>query len=200
MRASLCGMTQKELKAYLNLHKRGLVIALSVGSVAVALVLVLLSLRLTASRLNPVEQLSNKRFYLAQQILPDHIFYPVIQWGKHRSMMLLSLDERVLSQAKWSQQRLEEARALVKKGDPALALVSMQKSQSLAIEACAEALEHPVSEQTTASVAGIMIENLAEVSALRELLTDQDATNVGQMQAQTEVLLSQLSSQAALTN
>jgi len=194
------GMTQPELKEYLNQHKRSLVIAISIGSVFLALILVLLSLRLTAARLSPVEQLSYKRFYLARQILPDHIFYSVIQWGKQRSLALLSWDERVLSQAKLSQQRLQEARALVEKGNPALALVSMQKSQALVMEAGAEALEHPVSEQTTASVAGMMVDHLTEVSAIREMLTDQDATQVGQMQAQTEVLLSQLASQAALSN
>lgn len=194
------GMTQPELKEYLNQHKRSLVISLSVGSVFLALILVLLSLRLTAARLNPVEQLSYKRFYLARQILPDHLFYPVIQWGKQQSFALLSLDERVLSQAELSQQRLQEARVLIEKGNPALALVSIQKSQVLAMEACAGALEHPVSGQTTASVAGLMVEHLAEVSAIREMLADQDATQVGQMQAQTEVLLSQLASQAALPN
>lgn len=194
------GMTQPELKEYLNQHQRSLVISTSIGSVFLALILVLLSLRLTAARLNPVEQLSYKRFYLAKQILPDHILYPVLQWSKQRSFALLSLDERVLSQAKLSQQRLREARALMEKGNPALALVSMQKSQALAMEACAEALEHPVSEHTTASVASMMVEHLAEVSAIREMLADQDATQVGQMQAQTEVLLSQLASQAALPN
>jgi len=200
MRASRRGMTQTELKDYLNRHKRGLVIALSVGSVVVALVLVLLSLRLTASRLNPVEQLSNKRFYIAAQILPDHIFYPIWRLPKQLQIALSDPDNRLLQQAQLSHDRLEEARALIGKGNPALAMVALQKSQALAMQTCHETLNESVSHVTTATVAGLMIDHLQEVEAMRPLLSDQDATQVGQMQAQTEVLISQLASQAGVNN
>lgn len=75
------------------------------------------------------DSLSNRQFYLNQEILPDHIFYPLLMLQDKAKLALASEDEQIYLRVELAWRRLTSAKELIKKGEKALAITTITKSQ-----------------------------------------------------------------------
>lgn len=177
-------------------HPRVTKILLGASAVSVAALLVFISLRMTpVVSDHEAQRLSHKKVYLAGPILPDNILFPLLRIPELVRLQTLDPEKAILFRLELSHQRLEDARALIEKGNEVLALVSLQKSHAYALEASQQAVTLQVSPQLSQTVAAALSVHMSEINEVRQHFTQQDATSVGQMNAQAEVFLSQLDAQ-----
>jgi hypothetical protein len=126
-------------KRYVTYLFRGL---LSGGALAFGISVVWISLLFSVpAHSQEINRASLKQFYWDSEILPDHILYPVLMVADRVQLSLAEPEDKVYLQVLFAYQRLESSRQLLEKGEEALALSTLTKSQKYLLGAAHGVLE-----------------------------------------------------------
>jgi hypothetical protein len=147
-------------------------------AVIFGLVILLISLLVSEPTLSfkSQSQLSQRCFYLGEEILPDHLVYPLLMVADRLRLELASPVKQPQIQLEYAWQRLESSRQLMKKDRPQLALKTLEKSQLywLAAQRQIEQLETPTGSTAAQLQPQLEAEASAYLEALVELRTEFD--------------------------
>ncbi|MBD3250464.1 MAG: hypothetical protein GF381_02770 [Candidatus Pacebacteria bacterium] len=142
-------------------------------------------------------QASCRKFYLGEQVLPDHLLYPVVA-GLDRGLLILSPNSKKTKlRVNYGWIRYDYAVSLLKKGNPGLALSSLTKSQKYFYWAAYHLLEEQVPSAQLEYLINNLELHLQAADMLAQEFTDSQRVTITQMNEQNRVLLSQLQEKKA---
>jgi hypothetical protein len=144
------------------------------------------------------DRASLRQLYFDGEILPDHLFYPALMVADRLQITLAGPDERVYLQVLFAYQRLESSRLLLEKGEEALALTTLTKSQKYLLGAA-----HGVLGLDEAGADGSLEEarehilkafryHLREYALLQDEFKELDTSAIGRLIEEGRVLEMQL--------
>ena len=85
-------------------------------------------------------KVSERKFYVGERILPDHVFYPFLMAADKIILSTSSGNRKIYVKIRLANDRLYSARMLLKKNQEELALSTMTKSQKYLITAAQDYL------------------------------------------------------------
>lgn len=136
---------------------------------------------------------SEKKFYLGERILPDHVLYPALMVADSVILNTSYGNRRIYVKIRFSQDRLNSAQLLIAKNEEMLALSTMTKSQKYLITAAQDFLS---SKQQSESVKNDLLlalnENMLELKKCQAKLNEIDTTPAGDLLVESSVLIDQL--------
>lgn len=168
---------------------------LTLSSVALVFALMILGISLlSASRVISYEgtQASCKKFYLGQEILPDHLLYPFVAVMDRAVLSFSPQEEKIVLKVNYGLVRYGYAQDLLKKGNKALALSTLTKSQKYFNLASHQALNQEISLNTLAYLIDHLQQNLEQSQNLSLEFTNSQRNIVDKINQQNEALLGQL--------
>lgn len=140
---------------------------ISSATLAVAIMAVSLA---SASRAESKDTspISTRRLYFNQEILPDHLLYPVAMVGdRARLVVATDVDERAQLQVLYAERRLDSAHKLIEKGESDLAITTLTKAQKYMLQAVAAVESHTVSSTTKSLVISAITDYLDRVAVCK---------------------------------
>lgn len=140
---------------------------------------------------------SNKQFYLSQNILPDHVAYPVLMAVDRLKLETAGSSERIYLQVDYAQRRFESTKELVDRHNSSLALTTLTKSQKYLLNAAIEALEPEVSHSLKVYVVKSLNYYEKAIGELRASFTDSEREVIDQLLEEIRLLRDQLQAQVA---
>ena len=168
-------------------------IIISLAALIIGLNIVFISL-LSASKAatyQPVKA-SCKKFYVRSNILPDHLFYPVLAATDQLLVRIVPLEEKIKLRADLGQTRLDFARQLLAKDNLALALTTLTKSQKYFNLAAHQAIEQEVHGSTRNYLYSRMKTNIERVEQLTPKFKDSQRAIIDRLNDQNQALLQTL--------
>ncbi|MFZ5376558.1 MAG: DUF5667 domain-containing protein [Patescibacteria group bacterium] len=137
---------------------------------------------ISASRvLGSEEAASDMRFYVSDEILPDHVGYPLLIIADRARLEASSQRDAVYIKVEYAERRLEYAKKMIEKNKKSLALSTLTKSQKYLNQAAQDVLDHNMPEQDKQYVSRIMKKNLAQVRQLADSFETQDKSLLDQL-------------------
>ncbi len=140
-------------------------------------------------------QVSCRKFYFDKEILPDHVFYPFIAAADRALLELSPVPEQIKLRVKLGQKRYDYAQKLLDRGDSALALSTLTKSQKYFQSAAVLAIDHPVDRATRTFLKQQIRANIENSQELAARLQPDQAELISNLNNQTQILLEQLTKQ-----
>lgn len=83
----------------------------------------------------PREVVGERQLYFGREILPDHVFYPVVALGDRVELWWAADAEKPVVQRKLARKRLEAATELYRQGKAELAWVTLRKAHQYVLQA-----------------------------------------------------------------
>ncbi|MBP7740614.1 hypothetical protein KA089_00330 [Candidatus Woesebacteria bacterium] len=136
---------------------------------------------------------SEKKFYLGERILPDHVLYPALMVADSLILKSSFGNNRIYVKIRLSQDRLRSSQLLLAKNEEMLALSTMTKSQKYLITAAQDFLS---SKHQSDSVKNDLLlalhDNMYELKRCQVDLHEIDTSPVGDLLVESSVLIDQL--------
>ncbi|GEM_PF-5633384 len=110
-------------------------VSVSIIGIIVGIAIFLISL-MAASEFSLVRGLSmsQRKFYLSSDILPDNILYPLVAGRDLLRLNLADNEEKAVLQAELAERRFQAAAELVEKGENGLALITLRKAHAYLVD------------------------------------------------------------------
>jgi len=138
---------------------------------------------------------SCRSFYWGEQVLPDHIFYPVLV-GMDRLLLIIARgDEEIKLKIDYGHLRWEMAQALQAKGKTEMAVSTLTKSQKYFHQVAQQVLVENSSEKMKKYVSRNLSFNIQQAQQLAKSFNDEQRSVIDELNAQNLVLLKELRSQ-----
>jgi hypothetical protein len=132
------------------------------------------------------------KIYFGQEILPDHLLYPVLMIRDRAKLKSLGPDQSVYLQLQYAKKRLSFVEVLIERGNQELAFSTLTKSQKYLIKAAVAGLENEFSLQEK----NIIVETIEsqQVLVLRLLanFSESQVATIEQLLAETDILKTKL--------
>jgi hypothetical protein len=138
---------------------------------------------------------SQKQFYLSQNILPDHVAYPVLMALDKAKLMTASEDKQFYLEIEYAHRRLAYSQQLLDRQNPMLALTTLTKAQKYLIQAGHSALETDASSETKKQMLQEIATFNQQVIGLKTAFTDVDSAVVDQHNKEIFIIQEQLAIQ-----
>lgn len=138
---------------------------------------------------------SCRKFYLSQEILPDHLFYPVIAGFDRLILLLASSEEKIYLKTDYGRIRYKYAQGLVEKNKNDLALTTLSKSQKYFNVAAHDAINLSNSTQLKKYVSYSLKENIKLTGEMAFEFTDDKRVIIDELNQQNLLLLETLNKQ-----
>ena len=108
-------------------------VVLTVLAMLFGLGLVLISLKSSMPVAYPTTRLpaTQRQFYLSTNILPDHLFYPILMTVDRVQLQLTPSPDRLWLQAEYGWRRLDYTYKLLQKGETSLALTTLLSHKNI---------------------------------------------------------------------
>jgi hypothetical protein len=142
---------------------------------------------------------TDKELYLSDQMLPDHVAYPVLMAVDRAKLEIADPLERIYGQAEYANRRLEYAQALLEKDKPALALTTLTKAEKYLIHATEEAIDTEAPATVKKYVYKTVQFHTAEITTMAPHFSDADRAVIDQMLQSNQFLLNKLSTTTRTT-
>jgi hypothetical protein len=137
---------------------------------------------------------SHRQFYWGDDVLPDHVVYPVLMLIDKAKLESASPTERIYTQVEYGNRRFEYTHALIEKENPELALTTATKGYKYLIHAGQEALDSDASPSLKQHVIKAIEYQDKQLAELRNSFSDADRAVLDQLQAEGESLKNRLAS------
>lgn len=135
---------------------------------------------------------SEKTLYFGEEILPDHIFYPVTMVLDRVQLETTDQNQRVFLQVEYSHRRLGYALELLEKGDQDLAITTVTKAEQYLHHAVQEALALPVGDNVKQQLIKIVAYHQHKLTEMKSNVTDANRAVLDNWISQDQALISQL--------
>lgn len=181
--------------AFMHL-KQHLRLVLSLTALSFGALILFVSLSRTASSVWSATgqyDASSRQLYMDDEVLPDHVLYPVLMVLDRAKLEAAAPTERIYIQLEYGQRRMKYAQELQDKENDNLALTTATKAQKYFIHAAQETLDQNLSDTTRHKVVVAMEYQQTELTKLKEgFATDQDKAVLDQLTNEGQVLLERL--------
>lgn len=169
-------------------------LTLSAGALVFGLLVVFISLVSTNQVISyEGTQASQKKFYIGENILPDHIVYPLVAAADRLLLLTVSATEKIKLQLTYAQIRMDYAQALLLKGEPYLANIALTKSQKYVGLATLQYLEsEEKNSELQLLIAQQLENNINQASKIIEKLSPCQTTMAQQLNDHNQALLETL--------
>lgn len=162
---------------------------LSILSILVGVFILTISLSSASQVYGQNENISDKKFYLAQKILPDNILYPVAAGIDKIRLEVSTPEERSYIQAEYARRRLDYTQELLRKDKRSLAHTTLTKSQKYINLAVQEALDNQNTSLATKKFLAHEINyQVKEVKRLLDCFSPQEKNILNQISRESQVL------------
>ncbi len=140
-------------------------------------------------------QASQRQLYLGQEILPDHVAYPLLMTIDRVKLESQRPVERVYTQLDYASRRLEYAKLLLDKGNQSLALTTATKGEKYLLHAGQEALDQDLDPSVKRAVWLALEYHTKELHSLKDRFSaDADRAVLDQLLTEGQVMSSRLQS------
>jgi hypothetical protein len=136
---------------------------------------------------------TQKQLYLGDQMLPDHVAYPVLMALDRAKLEVSSPLERIYAQAEYANRRLEYSKALLEKDKTALALTTLTKAEKYLIHATEEAIDGNAPTTVRNYVLKTIEFHSTEIKLLAPHFSDADRAVINQLLESNQLLIDRLS-------
>jgi hypothetical protein len=136
-----------------------------------------------------------KKFYLSQEILPDHILYPIVAGFDRIILWMAPKKEKIYLRADYGRIRYRYAQGLLAKGKDDFALTTVTKSQKYYGLAAHSAIDLPHAVKLKQYVARSLAENIQKTEKMSLKFTDDKRQVVSHLNDQNKLLLETLHKQ-----
>jgi hypothetical protein len=134
----------------------------------------------------------SRKFYLAAEILPDHVLYPLFMVFDKVKLENADPREEVLLAIVYSDRRLAHAQALMEKGDEKLAVATLSKSQKYLLSAVQKADAAGFDNQEKKHLSELVINRSDKIKDLTLDYTDEHKTVLIQLAEETKTVAENL--------
>lgn len=136
---------------------------------------------------------SQKKFYVGETILPDHVAYPVVAAADRVLLIAASPLEKINLQLTYSKIRMKYAQALLVKKEPYLANIALTKSQKYINLATLQFLDDfSEDEELKQTIIQELTHNINQSKQLIEQLSPCEITMAQQLNSNNKALLQNL--------
>jgi len=136
---------------------------------------------------------SQRRFYIAKDILPDHLAYPLLMVVDKAQLNATSFPEKVWLQTEYGWRRLEYARRLSEQGKSAMAVTTIIKSQKYLLNATEETLNNETDEEFRIKMLQHLTAYSHEVEVLAARFDNAEKAQIDRLLSECEALKLRLS-------
>jgi flagellin-specific chaperone FliS len=165
----------------LSLSAKKIQLILSLFSLILALLIVGVSLVAA----NPVISAQT----LGKDILPDHVFYPLLMIADRLRLETNTGEKRLQMQVDYGLRRLHHAEQLLEADNLALALTTLTKSQKYMIHAAQEAINTNASPEIKTQLTAILIQYSLDVKDLSSKFNDSQRDVINKLIKECEALI-----------
>ncbi len=135
---------------------------------------------------------SQKRFYMGEAILPDHVLYPLVAAADRALLWITPAQQKAALQIAYGRIRLDYAKALLMKDELGMAQAALTKSQKYHSLAAEKVCQLEYNEVLIEFIIQALKENLMEVEAIIPQLAPQQRSLPEQLQDHNQALLQKL--------
>lgn len=161
--------------------------------VAASGILTMSLLSSAAAYTNPTKvRWNEKQIYLSDEILPDHVLYPVLMAADRVKLESASDLEKIYLKTAYANLRLEATQGLLEKEDQDLALTTLTKSQKYLLEAASDALADNVPDYTRLHVLKTMLYHQAMIQKLKKQFNENQWPIIDQLHEEAKIFHTQL--------
>ncbi len=134
---------------------------------------------------------SQRKFYLGETILPDHMVYPVVAAADNLLLIFTSAEQKIELKKAYSQIRMEYAQALLAKDELALANNALTKSQKYINQAALEVLANEDNTALTQEIQTQLGDNIEQAQDIIQQLPACQRSLAEQLNQSNQALLAQ---------
>jgi hypothetical protein len=136
---------------------------------------------------------SERKFYVGEKILPDHVFYPLLMVADKMILKTSFGERRIHVKIRLADDRLYSAKMLIEKGHEDLALSTITKSQKYLITAAQDFLNsEEQSESVREEILSALENNFRELRSCRHDFNSIDTTPIGDLLVESKVLIEKI--------
>jgi len=125
--------------------------------------------------------LGGQQLYFGREILPDHVFYPVMVVGERLELTLAQPADKILIRQQLARKRLSAAEQLFRLGKRELAWVTLGKAHQYLLQVNDEVDATGSAQEYLGRVIDLNQDFVAEYQALRPFMTDSQLAETTQM-------------------
>lgn len=138
------------------------------------------------------ESSTTKKLYFGQEILPDHLFYPILMMADKITLESSPPKEAVYREVHYSLDRLDSAARLLEKGDHERALSTLTKSQKYLLAAGHTVQENNLTASERLYVKSAIAHQSEETEKLLPKFSDAEIAIISNILEETRALAAQL--------
>ncbi len=138
------------------------------------------------------ERMSGRKLYLGKEILPDHLFYPVLVAADKARLVVAEPVDKIYLKIDYSNRRLGYAKQLLLDGEVELAQSTLTKSQKYLNSAVHDTLDGEFSLEVRQYVIASADYNLGELQPLLDVFLSQQKSVVEALRDETYILKERL--------
>lgn len=172
-------------------HARLLLSLLAFGCASGILMVSLFSVSLVQSS-DGTTNATTKEFYLSNDILPDHIGYPLLMISDRVRLESAPAQERVFMQVEYGFRRLDSAKSLLSQGKSSLAVTTLTKSAKYLQQAALEAQQYDAAPSVSAHVVKALEFFDKDVRRLLDQLPEQDRSTIERLLQENQAVAASL--------
>jgi len=128
----------------------------------------------------PREVVGERQLYFGREILPDHVFYPMVALGDRMELWAAPVPDRVTIQTELARKRLSAAHQLYTQGKIDLAWVTLRKAHQYALEA-RSSLQGQENSDGQALVTQLNQDMISEYTIIHKYMPDSQWASVTRM-------------------
>lgn len=149
---------------------------------------------LTAGSVESIEgeRMSERILYMNDEILPDHVLYPLVMVSDRVELELADEHEQLYIKIQYAEQRLGYAKQLVERGNTELALSTLTKAQKYLLAVGHSVLEHQLQGAIRTRTMDEIQFQAAEIRQLAPQFSDEQVAVIDALVAENAVLEKQL--------
>lgn len=144
-------------------------------------------------KLHNSPKVSERKFYVGERILPDHVFYPFLMIADNIILKASTGNRKIYVKIRLADDRLNSALMLLEKNQEGLALSTMTKSQKYLITASQDFLGSKIKSESVRNDLLIALnENKAELEKCQHQFKNIDASPISDLLIESDVLIGQI--------
>ncbi len=137
-------------------------------------------------------RMSDRTLYVHDEILPDHVLYPLIMASDRIELEMADEHEQLYVKIQYAERRLGYTKQLLERGNTELALSTLTKSQKYLLSVAHTVLEHQLQGAIRVRIMEEIGFHAKKISELSPEFTDEQVAVINALIAENAVLEKQL--------